>query len=46
MKGNRPRGHHFTDQLMRLRWKVFLPLSLEMVVIVASVLQFAGIAPK
>ena len=33
------------DQLMRLGWKVFLPLSLAMVVIVAGVLQFAGIAP-
>jgi NADH-quinone oxidoreductase subunit H len=28
------------DQLMRLGWKVFLPLSLAMVVIVAAVLQF------
>lgn len=28
------------DQLMRLGWKVFLPLSLAMVVIVASVIQF------
>ena len=34
------------DQLMRLGWKVFLPLSLAMVVIVAGVLHFAGIAPK
>ena len=34
------------DQLMRLGWKVFLPMSLAMVVIVAGVLQFAGIAPK
>src|SRR5467141_2535494 len=34
------------DQLMRLGWKVFLPLSLAMVVIVAGVLQFADIAPK
>ena len=34
------------DQLMRLGWKVFLPLSLAMVVIVAGVLHFAGIAPQ
>ncbi|MBR2804329.1 MAG: NADH-quinone oxidoreductase subunit H, partial [Eggerthellaceae bacterium] len=34
------------DQLMRLGWKVFLPLSLAAVVIVASVLHFAGLAPK
>src|SRR5580658_8508192 len=34
------------DQLMRLGWKVFLPLSLAMVIVVAGVLQFAGIAPK
>jgi len=32
------------DQLMRLGWKVFLPLSLAMVVIVAGVLQYAGAA--
>ena len=31
------------DQLMRLGWKVFLPLSLAMVVIVAAVLEF-GVA--
>lgn len=30
------------DQLMRLGWKVFLPLSLGMVVIVAFVLQLTG----
>jgi NADH-quinone oxidoreductase subunit H len=30
------------DQLMRLGWKVFLPLSLGMVVVVASVLQLTG----
>jgi NADH-quinone oxidoreductase subunit H len=30
------------DQLMRLGWKVFLPLSLACVVIVAAVLQFTG----
>ena len=33
------------DQLMRLGWKVFLPLSLAMVVIVAAVLMVTGIAP-
>ena len=32
------------DQLMRLGWKVFLPLSLAMVVIVAAVLQFGRLA--
>jgi NADH-quinone oxidoreductase subunit H len=30
------------DQLMRLGWKVFLPISLAMVVIVAFVLKFTG----
>src|SRR5437764_679750 len=34
------------DQLMRLGWKIFLPLSLAMVAIVAAVLQFGGLAPK
>src|SRR5947207_2857278 len=34
------------DQLMRLGWKVFLPLSLAMVALVAAVLQFGGLAPK
>jgi NADH-quinone oxidoreductase subunit H len=33
------------DQLMRLGWKVFLPLSLIMVVAVAGVLQFFDLAP-
>ncbi|MFN4009360.1 MAG: NADH-quinone oxidoreductase subunit NuoH [Pannonibacter sp.] len=33
------------DQLMRLGWKVFLPLSLFMVVLVAGVLQLMGWAP-
>ena len=33
------------DQLMRLGWKVFLPLSIAMVVIVAGVLQLTGLAP-
>ncbi len=32
------------DQLMRLGWKVFLPISLAMVVIVASVLHFSGLS--
>jgi len=31
------------DQLMRLGWKVFLPLSLVMVVVVAGVLQYGGL---
>ena len=34
------------DQLMRLGWKVFLPISIGMIVIVASVLQFGDLAPK
>ena len=34
------------DQLMRLGWKVFLPLSLAMVVIVAGVLQYSGLVVK
>ena len=33
------------DQLMRLGWKVFLPISLAMVVIVAGVLLATGLAP-
>jgi len=33
------------DQLMRLGWKVFLPISLAMVVIVAGVLMATGLAP-
>jgi NADH-quinone oxidoreductase subunit H len=33
------------DQLMRLGWKVFLPLSLFMVVAVASVLHYFELAP-
>ncbi len=33
------------DQLMRLGWKVFLPLSLAMVIIVAAVLMVTGTAP-
>ncbi len=33
------------DQLMRLGWKVFLPLSLAMVVIVAGILQFGRATP-
>jgi NADH-quinone oxidoreductase subunit H len=34
------------DQLMRLGWKVFLPISLAMVAFVAAVLQVAGWAPQ
>jgi NADH-quinone oxidoreductase subunit H len=34
------------DQLMRIGWKVFLPLSLAMVAIVAAVLQVFDLAPK
>ncbi len=34
------------DQLMRLGWKVFLPVSIAMVVIVAGVLQYIGPAAK
>lgn len=33
------------DQLMRLGWKVFLPISLLMVVVVAAFLHFTGFAP-
>ena len=33
------------DQLMRLGWKVFLPLSLGMVVVVAFILKLTGLAP-
>jgi NADH-quinone oxidoreductase subunit H len=32
------------DQLMRLGWKVFLPLSLAMVAIVAAVIQYGYLA--
>jgi NADH-quinone oxidoreductase subunit H len=31
------------DQLMRLGWKVFLPLSLAMVAIVAAVIEYGGV---
>ncbi len=32
------------DQLMRLGWKVFLPISLFMVVATAAFLKFTGLA--
>jgi NADH-quinone oxidoreductase subunit H len=34
------------DQLMRLGWKVFLPLSIFMVIAIAAFLYFTGLAPK
>jgi NADH-quinone oxidoreductase subunit H len=34
------------DQLMRLGWKVFLPISLASVAVVAAVLQIFDLAPK
>jgi NADH-quinone oxidoreductase subunit H len=34
------------DQLMRLGWKVFLPLSLAMVAIVAAVIQYGGVVSE
>src|SRR6202171_6182509 len=34
------------DQLMRLGWKVFLPISIAMVAIVAGVLQLTGWVPQ
>jgi NADH-quinone oxidoreductase subunit H len=42
-KGTLPRYRY--DQLMRLGWKVFLPVSLGWVVLTAGVLQFAGWLP-
>jgi NADH-quinone oxidoreductase subunit H len=43
-KGTLPRYRY--DQLMRLGWKVFPPVSLGWVVITAAVLQFGGWVPK
>src|SRR6266436_2919311 len=44
VKGFVPRYRY--DQLMRLGWKVFLPLSLAMVVIVAAAIKFIGLVAK
>jgi NADH-quinone oxidoreductase subunit H len=43
MKAILPRYRY--DQLMRLGWKVFLPISLFMVVVVAAILKLTGLAP-
>ncbi len=43
-KGTLPRYRY--DQLMRLGWKVFLPVSLGWLVLTAAVLQFGGWVPK
>ena len=40
VRGTFPRYRY--DQLMRIGWKVFLPLSLIAVVVVAGVLQYTG----
>ncbi|SJZ46859.1 NADH-quinone oxidoreductase subunit H [Enhydrobacter aerosaccus] len=42
-KGTLPRYRY--DQLMRLGWKVFLPISLGWLVLTAAVLQFGGLVP-
>ena len=42
-KGTLPRYRY--DQLMRLGWKVFLPVSLGWLVLTAAVLQFGGWVP-
>jgi NADH-quinone oxidoreductase subunit H len=44
VRGTFPRFRY--DQLMRLGWKVFLPLSLSYLILVAGVLVYTGWLPK
>jgi NADH-quinone oxidoreductase subunit H len=44
VRGTFPRFRY--DQLMRLGWKIFLPMSLFYLVLVAGVLVYTGWLPK